>query len=95
MLRESPKNEFIAAILTQSIFLKEYDIAFECTRIFLPELLNIDYHPYFEILLSHFKTDMTKYEVKIALLQRLIPFMNRDHASQIMEIFENVLKFHD
>ena len=68
MIKESPKNDFISAILTQSIFLKEYDIAFECTRTFLPELLNINYHPYFEILFSHFRNDMTKYEVKVALL---------------------------
>ena len=35
---------------------------------------------------------MSKYEVKIALVQKLKPFMKKYQAEQFMEIFDEVLK---
>jgi hypothetical protein len=45
----------------------------------------------FDVLGDHFKNDLSKYEVKIALLQRLKPFMKKPQAEKIMKIFEEVL----
>jgi hypothetical protein len=43
------------------------------------------------VLGDHFKNDLSKYEVKIALLQRLKPFMKKQQAEKMMKIFEEVL----
>jgi hypothetical protein len=54
--------------------------------------LKINYLTVFEILQYQFKFDMSKYEVKIALLQKLKPFMKKSQAENFMEIFDVVLK---
>jgi hypothetical protein len=71
--------------------MQEYDIGFECARIFLADLLLVPYLACFDVLGDHFKNDLSKYEVKIALLQRLRPFMKKAQAEKIMKIFEEVL----
>jgi hypothetical protein len=55
-------------------------------------LLKINYLPVFEILQDQFRFDMSKYEVKIALVQKLKPFMKKYQAEELMEIFDVVLK---
>ena len=69
----------------------EYDIGFEVVRVFLPDILLVPYLAVFDVLGDHFKNDLSKYEVKIALLQRLRPFMKKQQAEIIMKIFEEVL----
>jgi hypothetical protein len=71
--------------------MQEYDIGFEVTRVFLADLLLVPYLACFEVLGDHFKNDLSKYEVKIALLQRLKPFMKKQQAEKIMKTFEEVL----
>ena len=85
------KEQYIIALLMKSIIMQEYDIAFETVREFLADLLQIPYLAAFEVLADHFKTDLSKYEVKIALLQRLKPFMKKHQAEKIMKVFEEVL----
>ena len=55
----------------------EYDIGFDVARIFLADLLLVPYLACFDMLDDHFKNDLSKYEVKIALLQSLMPFMKK------------------
>jgi hypothetical protein len=78
-------------MLNKSITMQEYDIAFESVRVFLPDLLLVPYLACFDILGGHFKNDLSKYEIKIALLQRLMPFMKKQQAEKIMKTFEEVL----
>jgi hypothetical protein len=54
-----------------------YDIAYEIAIAFLSDLLHINYMPVFDIIQDQLKNDMSRYEVKIALLQKLKPFMKR------------------
>lgn len=71
--------------------MQEYDIAFETVRVFLADLLQVPYLAAFDVLGDHFKNDLSKYEVKVALLQRLMPFMKKHQAEKIMKVFEEVL----
>jgi len=75
----------------KSIVMQEYDIGFEVVRAFLPDILQVPYLAVFDVLGDHFKNDLSKYEVKIALLQRLKPFMKKQQAEKIMKIFEETL----
>lgn len=59
---------YIIALLMKAIVMQEYDIAFETVRLFLADLLLVPYMAAFDVLADHFKTDLSKYEVKIALL---------------------------
>lgn len=86
------REKLIVSLLQNSIILQRYDISFEIVKCFLQDLLKINYLPIFEILLDQFKFDMSKYEVKIALLQKLKPFMKKYQADAFMEIFDVVLK---
>jgi hypothetical protein len=52
----------------KAIVMQEYDIAFETVRVFLADLLLVPYMAAFDVLADHFKNDLSKYEVKIALL---------------------------
>lgn len=60
--------QYIIALLMKSIVMQEYDIAFETIRVFLADLLQVPYLAAFDVLGDHFKNDLSKYEVKIALL---------------------------
>ena len=71
------KEQYIIALLMKSIQMQEYDIGFECVRVFSADLLQVPYFACFDVLGDHFKNDLSKYEVKIALLQRLKPFMKK------------------
>jgi hypothetical protein len=71
------KEHYIMAILNKSVQMQDYDITFECVRIFLPELLTVPYFACLDILEAQFRSDLSKYEAKIALLQRFKPFMKK------------------
>jgi hypothetical protein len=70
---------------------QKYDIAFNIAHTFINDLMQVPYLPVVDTLLSHFKSDMSKYEVKLALLSKLSPFMLKYQAVKFMKIFEFVL----
>jgi hypothetical protein len=61
--------------MQESTAVKMYDIAFNIASTFVNDLMQVQYLPVVDTLQTHFKNDMTKYEVKIALLMKLLPFM--------------------
>lgn len=45
----------------------------------------------FEILFERLRLDPTKYEIKLALLARLMPLMNKVQAAGFMKIIESTI----
>ena len=70
----------------------QYDISYEIIVSFYQTLEQVAYLHVFEVLTSHFKTDLSRYEVKLILLQKLIPLMKKSQADAIMKVFETVLE---
>jgi len=45
----------------------------------------------FDTLFEQLRVDPSKYEIKIALIERLMPLMNKNQAETFMKIIENVI----
>lgn len=62
-------DNFIVALLNESIIREEYHISFECTKVFQSQITKLKYFPVFNMFIEQFKTDYSKYEIKLALLR--------------------------
>ena len=72
-------------LITQSISMKKYHIAFEISKRFISDLFKIKDPPIFEQLIRHFADDVSRYEAKIALALSLKPFMNGVIVGRLMK----------
>jgi len=68
-----------------------YNEAYEISRIFINDLINEDYLPIFDPIFEKLKTDTTMYEIKITIIERLIPSMSNTQAEIFMKIIDDIL----
>ena len=81
----------IVALLKQSLSLELYNDAYEISRIFINDLMNQGYLPVFDALFENLKGDTSMYEIKLTIIERLIPTMSKDQTEVFMKLIESVL----
>ena len=78
-------------MLRGSVSYSRYDVAFEVGRVFIKELLTFDYLPVFDDLVYQLQNDPTYFEMKLALLEVLMPVITKQQAFKFMKVFESVI----
>ena len=58
---------------------------------FREEILNYIYFPVFDVLLPLFRTELGHYEVKLNILQILIPIMKKNNVEKLFRYVSEVL----
>ena len=71
--------------------MRVYDVTWEISVVFIQDLLRYKYLPIFDLLLDKMRDNLTHYEMKLTVLQRLMPLMNSDDADKFMKTFDDIL----
>jgi len=71
------RSKFILSLLKVSISHQLYDISYEISCVFLEDLIRHKYLAVFHTLLDQLSLDSSKYEVKLAILEKLLPMLNK------------------
>lgn len=91
------KQEVVYKIIGQLSFhfikMERYSACYEIASYFIEEFVHISttQQPFIDVLIEQFSSDTGKYEVKIALLSKLLNFMRKRQAIQLTEIVDSIL----
>ena len=82
----------LAALINESVVLKDYSITFELTsKKFMSDLIKARYLPIFDHLFNQFREDTTRYEAKIIIMLNCLPLLDKHIAARFMKIIESVI----
>ena len=69
------RDKIIIQMLYTSIAFEMFDVSYMISRLFIHDLMKHTYLSLFDTLFIQFKKDTSKYEIKLALIENLMPIM--------------------
>ena len=84
-IRGEARQNVISALIIQSIISFKYEFAFQTSLSFQEEIMLYKYFPVFDRLLILFRTETALYEIKIAIINNLLPIMTKDHVEKLFK----------
>ena len=89
---EKNRSKIVVALLRQALVLEMYTDAYEIATIFINDLIKVEYLPIFDTLFEYLKADTSMFEIKITIIEKLIPAMTNAQAESFMKIIEHSLE---